>query len=186
MVPTSFENFFTAMAEGGATLLGLIFVSQSVRRASGEASDESRGEAVLADAALLALANGFLVSAAALLPEVNVAFVALPLGVLGFGTVVHVAVHLLREWGIDRAANPWVFEARALAGTVLALGFSLGQMDAARRLLLRPHDEHALRQLGVMVLAYYGIGLLRSWMLVGGASHGLRAVFSRRRPPPAG
>jgi hypothetical protein len=185
MVPTTFENFFTAMAEGGATLLGLIFVASSIRRASGDASDESGGESTLGDAALLALANGFIVSASAIVPEVNVAYVALPMGVLGVGSVLHVALHFLREAKFERASKRWSFEVRTLSGTVAALGASLGQIDAARRLLLRPRDELAFRQLAIMVLAFYAIGLVRSWMLVGGARHGLRAVFTRQRPPLA-
>lgn len=185
MVPPTFFNFFSSMAQGGATLLGLLFVAVSIRRSDGGGGDESSEEAVLADASLLAMANGFVVSAFALVPNLNVGLVALPMSMVGLYWAGDVAVRLMRAWGDEGVVSRWLYRIRALGPTAVALALGLTEVPVAIRLLQNPHDEWTVRALAVVIVGYYGVALLRSWMLVGGARHGIRAVLTSLRPPPA-
>jgi hypothetical protein len=187
MVFPRFENFFTAMAEGGATLLGLLFVAVSIRnrtgRARGELSQELSEAVVLADATLYALADGFVISAAALLPQVNVAFVALTMSALSLLWAIHSAVHLKWAWEANASREVWTQRIRVLAHHLGGLIIEVGQIDAAVRLLIHPGDEKAVGLLADVVLSYYSLALLRAWVLVGGAHHGPRAMLGRLRSP---
>jgi len=186
MVPPEFVSFFSSMAQCGATLLGLLFVAVSLRRGTGS-SDESSEEAVLADAALLAMGNGFIVSAFALLPNVNVGVVALPLSGLALFWVFDVAVRLIQAWGDEGVVSRWLYRVRALGPTVVAFVIAVAELPVAIRLLQNPKDDATVCTLGVIVVGYYSVALLRAWMLVGGARHGIRAVLTslRATSPPA-
>jgi hypothetical protein len=177
MVPPPFEPFFTAMAQGGATLLGLLFVAISIRHASSDDEFETDAEAVLADGSLLALGNGFGVCASALVPGLNVAFVVLPLGCLAVFWVTKVGMSLVRAGWKGSTQD----RARTLVPTVIAMAAALFQLFIGARLFLTPGNPGALRGLAIAVLAYYGIGLLRSWSLIGGARRGLRSVLAPLR-----
>ena len=174
MVPTPFENFFTAMAGGGTTLLGLLFVAVSIRHAGCDEDTESGAEALVADGSLLALADGFVVSASALVPGVNLAFVVLPMAAIAVLWVSKVSIRLLQTgWTASPAER-----ARALIPTAVALGGALSQLVLGVGLLLNPEGAVTLRWLAINVLVFYGIGLLQSWTLTGGQRRGLRALLA--------
>jgi hypothetical protein len=177
MVPASFENFFTTMAGGGTTLLGLLFVAVSIRHAGCGPETESGAEILMADGSLLAIADGFVVSATALVPGVNLAFVVLPMSGLAVLWVSKVGVRIVRAGWTGSAVE----RARALIPTATAMAGAVFQLIVGVRLLLDPEDAVTLRCLAINVLTFYGIGLLRSWMLTGGQRQGLRAVLAPPR-----
>jgi hypothetical protein len=184
MVASSFVDFFTTMTEAGAALLGLVFVSVSIRRAGGDEADATPGESTLADAALLLLANGFFISAVAIVPGTHVAYAALPLSMLALWRAVVVGVGLTRAWRAIPSSS--LHLVRVLAPNVVSIVVAVAQGDAAIRLLAHPQDEGATRLLAITVLVNDAVALVRSWMLIGGAREGLRAVLPQlRRSPPA-
>jgi hypothetical protein len=177
MVPPPFETYFAAMTEGGATLLGLLFVAMSIRRPSSYGEQETAAEVVLADGSLMALAGGFAVSASALVPGVNVGFVVLPSGLLAVFWVTAVGVRLVRAAWTGSAAD----RARALIPALVAMAGAVSLVVVGACLWRNAEDTVALRGLAFIVLAFYGIALLRSWLFVGGARQGLRAALAPLR-----
>lgn len=185
MVPPAFVDFFMAMAQGGATLLGLIFVAVSIRHSGGEEVTETPEEATLADASLIAMTDGFVVSAFALVPNLNVADVALPMSGVALFWAMNVAVRLGWSWLKAPSAETWIHRIRAIVPTLAALVLAGVQVWVGVVLLERPADADAARGLAIVVVGYYGLALIRSWMLVGGTRHGLRAALRvvRAHPP---
>jgi hypothetical protein len=178
MIPAHFVTFFTAMAEGGATLLGLLFVAVSIRRTS-SATQEPTEAVVLADSALLALTNGFIVSAAALQPQIGVGYVALAMTTLVFVWAIHAMMQLKQAWGRSSSPELRGFRFRVVIPNLTVLILGAAQVDAAARLAIHPRDEGAVGLLADVVLGCYSIALVRAWMLVGGADFGLRAAFTK-------
>ena len=178
MVPESFPPFFNAMAEGGATLLGVLFVGVSLCRGGDGAGAVTEPALLdcLADALLLGMLGGFVVSSFALIPGVNVGYVALPLGVLAFVMVFRVLFGVLRAHRTQAKAPRRRFRLRTLGPTVT--GIANLRLPSLRG---RPPDPESARH-GRGALARHlrrrvlrPICLLRAWMLVGGAEQGLRA-----------
>jgi hypothetical protein len=99
MVNSRFVSFFSIMGEGGAALLGLLFVAVSIRRA-GRAPQEPAEAVVVADATLFA----------ALHPDLNVGYVALAMSVVGLA------------WGPARSFTFGSFGKRTMHGTFAAFG----------------------------------------------------------------
>jgi hypothetical protein len=182
MIPGHFEGFFTAMAGAGATLLGLLFVAVSIRRAS-ELEAQLAEAAVLGDATLFALADGFVISAVALHPAGHVAFVALGMSAVGFAWAARGLIHLTRAWARNSSRDLRRWRFRLVAPNLTGVLVNAAQVMAAVRLALDPTDAAAVEILAGVVVAYYVIALLRAWTLVGGAHFGPRAAFSDRQQP---
>jgi hypothetical protein len=176
MVPGLFEHFFMAMSEGGAALLGLLFVAVSIRRTSN--AEQPAEAAVLGDATLFALADGFVISAAALHPAVRVAYVALVMSVVGYVWAARGLIHLNRAWARNRSRDLQRWRFRLIGPNLIGLLVNGTQVVAAVRLVFDPTDNTAVGLLASVVLAYYLIALLRAWVIVGGAHFGPRAAFS--------
>ena len=85
MDPESFETFFLASAGTGGAFVGLLFVAISIgpQRTFGDLAVMGALRQHLAEATFLTLANGFVVSSLALIPGVNVGWVALAGGMWG-------------------------------------------------------------------------------------------------------
>jgi hypothetical protein len=162
----------------GATLLSVLFVGVSLWRHGRNAVASSALLEALGDAILLALLGGFIVSAVALVPGVNVGYVALPLDLCSSIMLVKVVLGVRRA----RVALPRARPLRllALTPTVLMPVVILLQVEASIRLIARPQDEPAASHLAMSVVGFYGVSLLRAWMLLGGAEGGLRAALQSR------
>jgi hypothetical protein len=182
MTAESFSNFFSVMAGAGATLVSVNFIALAMRRGpavvegAGRADERQLGEA-LADALLLGMLGGFVVSALAIVPGVRLAFVALPMSCLSLLLLASIAVRLTRARSLDSAPARRVFRVKTIAPMALGLAVVIGQFCAALRLTRAPEDANATLWLAVSVVGHYGYVLLRSWMWIGGAERGLRAAF---------
>jgi hypothetical protein len=182
VVPSHFDSFFAAAAECGATLLGLLFVAVSIR--CSEPGIEIPSEQVaLTDTTLFTFANGFILSMTALQPTLNVAYVALAMSAVGLLWGVHVSFHVWRS----AAASPSPAARRYRLWLIIpnygGLVLIAAEIDAGVRLAIHPNDESAVGLLSNVVTAYYAVGLVRAWVLVGGAPYGPRGVLGglRRR-----
>jgi hypothetical protein len=183
MVPSHFVSFFSVMGEGGAALLGLLFVAVSIRRATG-APKELAEAVVLADATLFALADGFIVSMAALHPQLSVGYVALGMSAVGVWWAIHGLIHLRGVWMKNGSGDLRSFRLHVVVPNLTGLLLNTGQIVAAIRLAIRPEDDAAMGLLATVLLGYYSIALLRAWALVGGAHYGPRAAFSEANRAP--
>ena len=85
MGPESFETFFLAAAGTGGAFVGLLFVAISIgpQRTFGDLAGMGAPRQHLAEATFLTLINGFVVSSVALIPGINVGWIALVLGIWG-------------------------------------------------------------------------------------------------------
>jgi hypothetical protein len=182
MVPQAYSSFFMVMAEGGAALLGLLFVAVSMRRNGGGAPQQQLAEpVVLADAALFALADGFVISAAALHPGLNVAYPALAMSALGLVWAFGALSYLWGEWAKSLSCELRRYRRRVVLPNLVGLLVMACQIDAALRLAIHPGSPAATGLLAGAVLGYYAIALVRAWALVGGAHYGPRAALSESK-----
>jgi hypothetical protein len=185
MVPAHYESFFSAMSTGGATLLGLLFVAVSIRRSASADQQQPTEAVVLADATLFALANGFVVSSAALHPKLNVAYVALPISALGFIWLIRVFGRFRRAWATNSSAELRRYRFRVVAPNLVGPLLNGCQVTAGVRLAMHPGDDASMGLLAAVVLGCYSLALLRAWALTGGTRHGLRGAFSEARRSPS-
>ena len=174
VVPPSFADYFLAMASAGAALLGLLFVAVSVapQRTFGRAAYVER-EAV-ASSAFTALANAFFVSAAALLPGASIGPAALVFSAAGLFSTGYLAARAVpavfrRMRGIGRGRR-LVSLLVTLLGTLAVYG---AELLTALALTRDPTDSAPVSRLAGLVLAVYGLALVRAWELLGAPRFGL-------------
>jgi len=172
------RDLFVAIATCAATLIGLLFVAQSV------ANDEHRTHPVVrhfrAAAALLAFVNAFTVTLFGLVPGSNIGGAAVVVGVIGlFFTAagLRVTVSLPRTQQRRRHQLPLILGLLAVFGLQIFFGIEL--------LAHRP-GTGAVSGLGDVLIVSLLIGIARAWELVGEWDTGIAAsigVLFGRRPP---
>jgi hypothetical protein len=170
--------FFEAMAGGGAALMGVLFVAASFQ--AERLSDSSNRPELesMADASLMSLFDGFILS---LVPNFNPGVAAMPLSALALVTVAMVTLRVLSRG----AYTKWSLRLKVLAPTMASVAVAGFQVYVGFRLLVKPEDPRAMTYLAGVVMGAYSIGLARSWMLLGGARYGLRsAVRDFQQDPP--
>jgi hypothetical protein len=175
MIPDAFEAFFLATAGAGAAFIGLLFVAISIgpQRTFGDSAALGALRQFLAEAALDTLVNGFVVSCIALLPGVNVGWVALAGGVWGTATAAYLAWRIARfhRHGPKRHA-PWLHQLRVVSVSLGATAVYAIETLVAIRLILQPEAESAVRGLALVIIGLYGLAMLRAWILLGDPQHG--------------
>jgi hypothetical protein len=176
MVPGYLANYFLATAGAGAALIGLLFVAIAInpgRTLGRSAAPPRRG---VASGAFTALVNAFFISTAALVPTVNVGYLTLLLGLSGLANSIWRNTQLLRgPWRMRRPAHMRVAQwlLIVLGTQVLPVMLYGGECALAVAFLLRPSWESPVDVLTYVLLGVYGIGLIRSWELLGGTASGL-------------
>jgi hypothetical protein len=173
MAPEGFAEFFLASAGTGGAFVGLLFVAISIgpQRTFGDPAVMAAPRQHLAEASLLTLANGFVVSSIALIPTINVGWVTLGGGMWGVATAVRLGWRFARfhSHGPARYAPHLlrVVSLSLVATVVCAIEGLLGL-----RLILRPSDEATFGWLAAVIIALYGLGIARAWTLLGDPRHG--------------
>ncbi len=175
MVPETFETFFLATSGAGGVLIGLLFVAISIhpQRTFDPMSVAGLPQQRLAEATLLTLINGFVVSSVALIPGINLGWIALPMGAGGAFTAALVSqrVAQLHRHGARRYAS-WGHRLRAvLLGLVSTLLYTI-QGVLAIQLLWEPKDASPVRWLALIVMSLYVVGIVRAWTLLGDPQKG--------------
>lgn len=169
-----FNTYFAAMAGAGAALIGLLFVAISInpKRIFGRRARRER-QAVAASS-FTALVNGFFISSAALLPNANVGALPLVFGATSMLYSVTSGVQIVRgEAQREAGARRWRSVGRVLfmiVGTVVLYGFELA---TAFRLIQHADDIDAIYTMAALLLAIYGVALVRAWELIGAPRGGI-------------
>jgi hypothetical protein len=112
---------------------------------------------VLAEATLVSLGNGFVLSCVALLPTVNVGWVALGLGLWGVIWAGRIAQLLAR-------AHPhggWSHELRVTSLSLLLIALYATEFGFGLALVRRPASAAVWSGLGLIILGAYALGLAR-------------------------
>jgi len=175
MVSESFETFFLAEAGAGGAFVGLLFIAISIspQRTFDPHAMAGVHHQRLAEATLLTLFNGFAVSSVALIPGVNVGWIALVLGGAGMLIAAQLVGFLARAHRhVISRRSPWLHRLRVVSlSAVASLLYGIESL-LGLRLISRPHDAAALRWLAVLVIIIYTLGMLRAWTLLGDPQYG--------------
>jgi hypothetical protein len=155
VVPAPFTDYFAATAAAAGVLIGLLFVSVSLRPDSVFGDGAPQAGATLAGSAFTSLVNTFFVSLLALIPKDN----------LGWGAIVMAAISLYGTGRLNRHGKRDVTQLLLL---VLSIVVFLGQAADGAFLLARPHDNNLVYNLAYLVVSTLGVALARAWALLQG------------------
>jgi hypothetical protein len=175
MGPESFETFFLATAGAGAAFVGLLFIAISIgpQRTFDPRAVAGVQHQRLAEATLLTLFNGFVLSCVALVPGIDVGWIALVLGAAGALIAAQLVGFLARSHRHEVPGRfPWRHRLRVVSLSLVAAVVYAIQGLLGLRLILRPTDVEAYRGLAVIVIVIYTLGMLRAWTLLGDPQHG--------------
>jgi len=97
----------------------------------------------------------------AVIPGVNLGSWALPVAIVGFCSTLALGVYLL-------AARVEASKTRHFALTAIQCGVYVLQALYAYRLIRHPGDVAAVRELAILTIVMFLVGISRAWELVGG------------------
>jgi hypothetical protein len=173
MAPDRFHDFFVASAGVAGALTGLLFVAISVAPERLLAEDAAQSHRVRASAALTSFTNALTVSLFALVPDLDIGWPALVVGIVGLLFVAGSLLSLLR---VRRSQPGELGDAAFLVGLVVV--FCLQVLYGAR--VIHHHGQGGpITGICVLVVVCFLVGIARSWELIGGPSLGLWNELSR-------
>jgi hypothetical protein len=188
MAPEGFGEFFLATAGAGAAIIGLLFVAITIgpERTFGVLDRMGPPQLDLAEATLLTMVNGFVVCCVALIPSVNVGWVALGGGIWG----VVAAAYLGRRFAqFHRHGAPrrrsWPHLLRVTSLSLVAILVFAIESWFGFRLILRPGEESAFSGLALVVIGIFALAILRAWTLLGDPQYGWSGWLNPLRDMPA-
>jgi hypothetical protein len=188
IAPEGLTEFFLASAGTGGAFVGLLFVAISIgpQRTFGDLEVMGAPRQHLAEATLLTLANGFVVSSIALIPTINVGWVALVLGIWGVAAAIRLGGLFARfhRHGARRLP-PWLHLLRVsglsfVAAVVYAVEALLGL-----RLITVASDDVTFGWLAAVIIGLYALGIVRAWTLLGEPRHGWSGLLNPLQDLPA-
>jgi hypothetical protein len=172
VVPNEFGNFFFASAGAGAALVGLLFVAISINPDRIFSSRADIERQAIAGSAFNALLNAFFVSLGALIPKTNLGYTALILSVVGLFGTLQLLRPLLKGW------RDWLHLLQRLFWTALVL--IMYGLEAYYSVDLINHSDNTdmVYSLAFLMFAFYGLGVVRAWQLLGAPRRGIFSFLS--------
>jgi hypothetical protein len=155
VVPASYITYFGAATGAAAALIGLLFVSVSLRPGTvfGEGASE-RGKA-LAAAAFTGLVNIFFLSLSALVPGTDLGYPAFVLAVASLGSTVRL------HGNISHSHTQLAYVLLSLS----AFSFEAGE---GIYLIVQPRGNSGVENLSYYMIGALAIALGRAWALLQG------------------
>lgn len=188
MVPATFSNFFLAMAGAGAGLVGLLFVAISVNPTRILGAEGQPEHQVMAESTFSCLVNGFFLSCGALLPVSGVGYIGIVFATLGLIATARLTIWLART---PMSASPTrTARVRRLVRvyliTVVSFALYGYELIICTRLLGPTISKDNLIVLCNLLLALYGVALVRAWELLGARRGGFTGWLNPLTdlPPP--
>jgi hypothetical protein len=166
MVPPELSNYFLATAGAGAALIGLLFVAVSIAPEQIVTRRAPMERQAVAASTFTALVNAFFISLGALIPG-SLGTVALLMSSLGFLNSLTLGGHLLRH------PKNWQNFFRRVFLILMSLAIYGAEFYYALRLTITSSAVDSAYTLAALLLAVYGIGLIRAWELLGVNRFGL-------------
>lgn len=166
MVPSAFTNFFIASAGAGGALIGLLFVAVSIAPEKTIMANAPVERQASAGSAFTSLLNAFFISLGALIP-INLGQIIIVMSLLGFSSTAYYSFNLVRN--LKDRHNLLARSLLLLAGLFI-YGF---EFYIALLMLNHPRDPSPFYGLSSLLLAAYGLGLVRAWQLLGAQRFGL-------------
>src|SRR4051794_31906047 len=164
------NEFFLASAGVGGAFVGLLFVAISIgpQRTFGGPAITGAPRQSLAEAVLVTLANGFVVSSIALVPGAAVGWVALVLGIMGVIVAAHLGWIVARYHRHGPAPHlSWRDQFRVVSVSGFAVFVFAIEAVIGLLLIREPADPDVLKWLAYVVVVLYVVGMLRTWTLLG-------------------
>ncbi len=187
MAPEGFGEFFLASAGTGGAFVGLLFVAISIgpQRTFGNPAMAAPRQH-LAEATFLALANGFVVSSIALIPTINVGWVAFGGGMAGAVAAAYLARRFAQfhRHGAWRVAA-WRHLLRVVSLSLMATVVYVIESLLGLHLILEPSDEGVFGWLAVIIIGIYALGIARAWTLLGDPQYGWSGWLNPLQDMPA-
>jgi hypothetical protein len=188
MAPEGFVEYFLATSSAGGAFIGLLFVAISIgpERTFRALNRMGPPQQQLAEAALLTLTNGFVVSCIALLPDINVGWVALGFGVWGVAAAVLLGRRFARfhQHGARRRLS-LPHQLRVTSLSLIAIVVFTIESLFGWRLILQPGSVSAFHGLALAILAIFALAILRAWTLLGDPQYGWSGWLNPLRDLPA-
>jgi len=173
MVTAGYHDFFLAVASAAGALVGLLFVAISVSADRLWSSGERVQHQVRASSALTATLTPLIIALTALIPQTNVGWIAIVVGVLGtLFTAGAVRRFLADARAHDRKPRLWSRSVGILWGF---FGVMLTYLVAGSIALAKPASGGAVTTITVAMIVSLSIGVDRAWELVGAPRSGLAA-----------
>jgi hypothetical protein len=166
MVPSEFANFFLGSAGAGGALVGLLFVAISVSPEMTVTLEAPAERRAVASSSFSALVNAFFLSLTALIP-INIGWVTLVLSLMGISNALSIGWNLLHRWP-GRA--DFLRRVILVLASLMIYGFELYN---GLCIIRSPADRTLIYNLAILLLAIYGVGLVRAWQLLGARRFGL-------------
>ena len=165
MIPASFIGFFAASASAGAALVGLLFVAISVIPDQANNPNTQLERQTTIETAFSALLNDFLISIAALIPNANLGYVTVILGIFAALNTLNLGWRLLKK------RVRWPSYVRRVILIVLSLVSYGYEIYFGSLLLAHPNNVDLVYSIVVVLLISYTNGIIRAWELVGGRQY---------------
>lgn len=164
MSPTAFQPYFSASTGAGGALIGLLFIAISIapERTFGKGATFQRK--LIASSAFTALVNAFFISLGALIPNATFALlggISATMGTIGLLNTLYLA------WDVvDRRQESSLRQSALLV--IASLAIYGGECGAGLSLVRSDHNVNSAFIITNLLLAVYGIGIMRAWQLLGG------------------
>ena len=169
MAAEKFHDLFVASASVAGALIGLLFVAISVAHERLGEGDSAQIHRIGAAAALTAFTNALTVSLFGLIPGDVLGGTAEAVSIVG---LLFVIASLLSLWRLHRRGSLSTDLRDALFLVTLAATFVVQLLGG---LQLGTHDSSVgdARQIAIVVIVCFLIGITRAWVLIGGPTIGI-------------
>jgi hypothetical protein len=175
----TYRELFTAIAGSSGALTGLLFVAMSV--APRPASGPPVIQQIRAAAALLAFTNALAVSLFGLVPDTNIGYPALTLGVIG---ILFTAAGVRSTW-TSSSDHLRLLRQLGSAGLLRQLGLMVllllifgTELANGIAAVMDPGNVTPVQWIGYALVASLLVGIARAWELVGERDAGLLASIA--------
>jgi hypothetical protein len=159
-----YKDFLIACVGASASFIGLLFVALTVVLDRGNRGSEMEfTDRRLAESSFTALANIFFVSIAGLIPGNNIGFVALIAVIFGLLNVWH----LLRRFRQTNERGTFTQTRSNVYWIIYSFIIYGAQAVFAIRLIRDPNSKTDLNSMMGILLALFGLALVRTWDLIG-------------------
>jgi hypothetical protein len=175
----TYRDLFIAIAGSAGALTGLLFVAMSV--AQRQVSGPPVIQQVRAAAALLAFTNALAVSLFGLVPETNVGYPAVSLGVIG---ILFTAAGMRSIW-TSSSDHQHRWRQLGLIGLLLLIFGT--ELSSGIAVIADPGRMNPVQLIGYALVTSLIVGIARAWELVGDRDTGIVAsiaVLTGHAPGP--